>query len=159
MKRIQVAVSIILMIFLLSFSLISCTKDIASNTKSVDLNAIVQDISNSVEISMPTELDKQTLQQLFNLSTEQVGKYSGVFSMAMTSADTFIGIKAKEGDTSVIKQAYNTRINNIKNSFIKNIDSEYKKVKNAKIIIKGDYVFLIISSNAKEVQNIINKYF
>ncbi|NMC56536.1 MAG: DUF4358 domain-containing protein [Eubacteriaceae bacterium] len=159
MKRILIAVSIILMIILLPFSLISCSKDTVSITKSVDLDVIMHDISDNVDISMPTELDKQTLQQLFNLTPEQVGKYSGVFSMTMTSADTFIAIKAKDGDTSVIKEAYNNRIVNIKSSFIKNINSEYRKVKNAKIITKGDYVFLIISSNTKEVQDIINKYF
>ncbi len=159
MKRILIAVSIILMIFLLPFSLISCTKDTVSTTKNVDLNVIMEDISNNVDISMPTELDKQTLQQLFNLTPDQVAKYSGVFSMTMTSADTFIGIKAIDGDISLIKEAYNNRINYIKDSFIKNIDSEYNKVNNAKIIVKGDYVFLIISNNTKEVQNIINKYF
>lgn len=159
MKRILIAVSIILMIFLLPFSLISCTKDTVSTTKSVDLNVIMEDISNNVDISMPTELDKQTLQELFNLTPDQVAKYSGVFSMTMTSADTFIGIKAIDGDISLIKEAYNNRINYIKDSFIKNIDSEYNKVNNAKIIVKGDYVFLIISNNTKEVQNIINKYF
>jgi len=159
MKRILIAVSIILMIILLPFSLISCTKDTASITKSVDLDVIMQDISSNVDISMPTELDKQTLQQLFNLTPDQIGKYSGIFSMTMTSADTFIAIKAKDGDTSVIKEAYNNRIINIKSSFIKNINSEYKKVRNAKIIVKGDYVFLIIASDTKEVQEIINKYF
>lgn len=159
MKRILIAASIILMIILLPFSLISCTKDNTSITKSVDLDVIMQDISSNVDISMPTELDKQTLQQLFNLTPDQIGKYSGVFSMTMTSADTFIGIKAKGGDTSVIKEAYNNRIVNIKSSFIKNINSEYKKVRNAKIIVKGDYVFLIIASDTKEVQEIINKYF
>jgi hypothetical protein len=158
MKRILITASIIMTIIVLSCFLVSCT-EYKTGIQSVDLDAITQEVSNSVEIPMSTDLDKQTLQELFNLTPDDVRKYSGVFSMTMTSADTVVGILAKDGDTATIKNAYNNRIADIENSFIKNIDSEYKKVKNAKIIVKGDYVFLVISDNYKEVQNIINKYF
>lgn len=158
MKRILITSSIILIIFILSFSLISCSQD-SESLKIIDLDAITQDVSSSVQISMPTELDDQTLQELFDLSPDQVEKYSGIFSMSMTSADTVIGVMAKEGNTALIKEAFDNRIEDIKNSFVKNLDVEYEKVQNAEIIVKDDYVFLIISSDNKTIQNIIDKYF
>jgi hypothetical protein len=158
MKRILITSSIILIIFILSFSLISCSQD-SESLKIIDLDAITQDVSSSVQISMPTELDDQTLQELFDLSPDQVEKYSGIFSMSMTSADTVIGVMAKEGNTALIKEAFDNRIEDIKNSFVKNLDVEYEKVQNAEIIVKDDYVFLIISSDNKTIQNIIDRYF
>jgi hypothetical protein len=158
MKRILIAASILLMIFILSFSLISCSQD-SESFKIVDLDAITQDISSAVQISMPTELDAQTLQELFDLEPDQVEKYSGIFSMSMTSADTFVAVMAKEGNTVLIQEAFDKRIEDIKDSFVKNLDIEYEKVQNAKIIVKDDYVFLIISNDNKEIQNIIDKYF
>ncbi len=159
MKRILIAASIILlMIFILSFSLISCSQG-RESFKIIDLDAITQDISSAVQISMPTELDAQTLQELFDLEPDQVEKYSGIFSMSMTSADTFVAVMAKEGNTALIEDAFDKRIEDIKDSFVKNLDIEYEKVQDAKVVVKDDYVFLIISSDNKTIQNIIDKYF
>jgi len=146
------------MIFILSFSLISCSQG-RESFKIIDLDAITQDISSAVQISMPTELDAQTLQELFDLEPDQVEKYSGIFSMSMTSADTFVAVMAKEGNTALIEDAFDKRIEDIKDSFVKNLDIEYEKVQDAKVVVKDDYVFLIISSDNKTIQNIIDKYF
>lgn len=157
MRRILIAASTILLI-LISLLLIACSKDKVT-VKNVDLEQITQDISAKMDIAMPTQLDEQNLTELFNLKSDQIEKFSGVFSMTMTDADTIIAIMAKNGNASVIKNAYNKRIEDIKNSLVKNFDTEYEKVEKANIYTKGDYVFLIISENNKEVQNIINKYF
>jgi hypothetical protein len=79
--------------------------------------------------------------------------------MSMTSADTFVAVMAKEGNTALIEDAFDKRIEDIKDSFVKNLDIEYEKVQDAKVVVKDDYVFLIISSDNKTIQNIIDKYF
>ncbi len=144
------------LILILALSLISCKKAEPA-LKIVDFGLLKDEVSAAMNISMPKEIDEQMLQSQYGLSASQVEKFSGITSASMTSADTFLAIMGKEGNTAAIESAFQKRIEDIKQSFANNLEAE--KLNSAKIIKKDDYVFLVISDHVKEVEKIINSRF
>ena len=68
--------------------------------------------------------------------------------MVMVSSDNLIGIKAKEGKVETVQKALEARKEMVVQSFEQYLPTELDKAKAGKVVTLGDYVFLIIVSNA-----------
>lgn len=158
MKRIFIVFGSLTAILVLVFCLVACGSPKPA-LKIVDLRALKEEVSTVMQISMPVEIDGQMLQSQYELSQNQIEKFSGIASATMTNTDTFLAVMTKEGNTAMVESAFQKRIEAMKQSLTNNLDAEAEKVKNAKIIKKDDYVFLIITDKVKEVEKIINSRF
>ena len=157
MKRVLTAfVGTAVLILILVLSLVSCKKAEPA-LKIVDLDLLKEEVSATMNISMPVEIDENMLRSQYAISANQIEKFSGITSATMTNANTFLAVMAKEGNTAVIESAFEKRIEDIRQSFANNLEA--KKLENAKIIKKDDYVFLVITDKPKEVEKIINSRF
>ena len=87
--------------------------------------------------------------------------------MSAISSDNFIAIKAKEGKADTVKKALEEKMEGIKADVKDYVPAEKVKADAGKILVKGDYVFLIILGNdklsneeaVKKGEEIVNSYF
>jgi len=118
-------------------------------------------------VQMPSKLDATTLKDLFNIDPAIVDEYAGDFAMTMTSADNFVAIKAKEGKVEEVKQALENRRAQVQQTFEQYLPGPLQVAKAGKVIVKGNYVFLIMIGNPEKgpekdvarAEEIINSYF
>jgi hypothetical protein len=157
MKRIGITIGIIL-ILILSVTLISCTTS-AKKIQVVDLSQMVDSVGKNVTITMSGDVDLETLTEAFYIPEGSVEKFAGKYSLTRMNADNFIAIKAVSGNTKIVEDGLQQRIDEVKDSFANFKPEEYEKAANAKIITKGDYVFLVMTSDNKAVEKIIASYF
>ena len=68
--------------------------------------------------------------------------------MVMISSDNLIGLKAKGGKVETVQKALEARKEMVVQSFEQYLPTELDKAKAGKVVTLGDYVFLIIVSNA-----------
>ncbi len=99
--------------------------------KIVDLDLLKEEVSATMNISMPVEIDENMLRSQYAISANQIEKFSGITSATMTNADTFLAVMAKEGNTAVIESAFEKRIEDIRQSFANNLEA--KKLKTQKL--------------------------
>jgi len=118
-------------------------------------------------VQMPSKLAANTLKDLLNIDPSIVEEYAGDFAMSMTSADNFIAIKAKEGKAEEVKQALENRRAQVQKTFEQYLPGPLQVAKAGKVIVKGDYVFLIMLGNPEKgpekdvarAEEIINSFF
>ena len=147
-----------LMLFML---LTGCSAGNASGSgglkDSATLQEIVDKIDTEIGIQMPSELDEQTLQDLFGVKKEDVEEFYGKFAMVMNSSDNVIAIKAKDGKAEDVKAALEKRKEDVIQSFEQYLPDQYEKAQKGLVITKGNYVFLVIVGEAEQIDQDMNK--
>lgn len=131
------------------------------------LEEIVMKLGEELGITMPTKLDKATLNDVFAINPEWVEEYYGEYSAANTSADHLLAFKVKEGHVEDVKKALEERRNAIVQGFEEGLLEQLEKARNATIVEKGNYLFFVIAGDVqngadKEVnraKEIIDSYF
>ena len=147
MKKI---ISIILAACLVAAMLVGCSN--TNNNKSSNelkegatLSDIVEKIQSDIGITMASEIDDTLLKDIYGINKEDVEEYAGKMSMVMTSSDTFLIVKAKEGRVETIKSALEARRETIIES--QYLPAEIEKANAGKVYTKGNYVALIVIGN------------
>lgn len=157
MKRIGIAAGIIL-VLVLSVTLISCTTS-SRKIQVIDLYQMTDEVSESVTITMSGDVDIEVLASEYNLSETSIEKCAGRYSLTRMNADAFIAVKTGDGNTKIVEDAFRQSIDEAKATFANHQSEEYEKAANAEVIVKDDYVFLVMTSDNKAVSKIIASYF
>ena len=114
----------------------------------VTLKQVIDQVYENYPVAMAAEMDESVVTDLLGLSTADVEDYAGYITMVMVSSDNLIGIKAKEGKVETVQKALEARKEMVVQSFEQYLPTELDKAKAGKVVTLGDYVFLIIVSNA-----------
>ncbi|MCI9508627.1 MAG: DUF4358 domain-containing protein [Angelakisella sp.] len=114
----------------------------------VTLKQVIDQVYENYPVAMAAEMDESVVTDLLGLSTDDVEDYAGYITMVMVSSDNLIGIKAKEGKVETVQKALEARKEMVVQSFEQYLPTELDKAKAGKVVTLGDYVFLIIVSNA-----------
>ena len=114
----------------------------------VTLKQVIDQVYENYPVAMAAEMDESVVTDLLGLSTDDVEDYAGYIAMVMVSSDNLIGIKAKEGKVETVQKALEARKEMVVQSFEQYLPTELDKAKAGKVVTLGDYVFLIIVSNA-----------
>jgi len=144
MKKI---ISIFMATFLVATMLVGCSNGNNVNTSSglkdgATLSDIVDKIQSEIGIAMGSPVDDTVLKDIFGVNKEDIEEYAGQMSMVMTSSDTFLIVKAKEGKVEDVKAALEKR----KETIIQGqyLPAEIEKANAGKIYINGNYVALMV---------------
>ena len=114
----------------------------------VTLKQVIDQVYENYPVAMAAEMDESVVTDLLGLSTDDVEDYAVYITMVMVSSDNLIGIKAKEGKVETVQKALEARKEMVVQSFEQYLPTELDKAKAGKVVTLGDYVFLIIVSNA-----------
>ncbi|OLS02333.1 DUF4358 domain-containing protein [Tissierella creatinophila] len=177
MKR---KISILLVSVMAISFLIACTpKNNEVGNKDVDIKAIHAKVKEELgEDYLPdTSLSLEELSDLTKVDKENVEEFIAEVPMMNVHVDTFIAIKTKDGKGEEVEKTleeYRQYLNEESMQYPMNI----AKVKSAKVVRHGDYVFFIMigkmneiedqesaealefsEAEVKRVENIINEFF
>lgn len=144
MKKI---ISILMTILLVATMLVGCSngnKEKESNglKEGATLSDIVDKIQSDIGIAMGSPVDDTMLKDIFGVNKEDVEEYAGQMSMVMTSSDTFLIVKAKEGKVEDIKTALENRRETIIQG--QYLPAEIEKANAGKVYTNGNYVALMV---------------
>lgn len=157
--------SVILATLMFGTLLTGCGSKGNDGSKEVTLNegttleSMVQKIGDTNEITMPTKADDAVAKDLFHLNLDDVEEYSIQYAMVMNSSDNIAMVKAKDGKVDSVKTALETRLNDVKKSFEQYLPDQKEKANNGKVVVKGNYVALLIVEKVDDAEKTFNESF
>ncbi len=122
--------------------------------KSID--EIYQEITQSVTLQSPACMDEDFISNYYGIDTKTLSEY--VFSMSedAAQAETIIIMKAEQSeDLEGLSSCLQTVVDEKKNEMENYIPEQFAIVEKSKVQTKGNYVWLVISENAKSITDII----
>ncbi len=137
----------------------ACT-DKNNNNVNVAVNDIAQKILDELELDehmmeMPDEMSLDAYPFDRDLVSEYV-IYQAIFS---TSADEFAIFKVKnQSDIETIKDAIESRIDQVSKVWETYMPGQYEKVKNKLVITNGNYVFVSVLEDQDKVEDIFKSF-
>lgn len=123
------------------------------------IQSIVQKISDANKITMPAEADDTIAKDLFHLNLDDVEEYNIQYAMVMNSSDNIALVKAKDGKVDSVKASLETRLTDVRKSFEQYLPDQKEKANNGKVIVKGNYVMLLIVEKLDEAEKTFNESF
>ncbi len=122
--------------------------------KSID--EIYQEITQSVTLQSPACMDEDFISNYYGIDTKTLSEY--VFSMSedAAQAETIIIMKVEQSeDLEGLSSCLQTVVDEKKNEMENYIPEQFAIVEKSKVQTKGNYVWLVISENAKSITDII----
>ncbi len=107
---------------------------------------------------MPTsEIDSETLSSLYDIQSEDYEEVIGKIPMMNIQASMYLVIKAKDGKVDAVKEKVQEYAQKQENIWSTYLPEQYELVKQRKMNVVGNYVYLIIAENAAEMEKVITK--
>lgn len=155
MKKEMWIIIIIILIFVAISAIILFTnkeKDIT-----IDVNKLANDIIQNIEFEDElNKVDDETVKKLYGI-TDTVSQVVYMSSGATAEEIAIFEFKSKEECQTGLEKA-NMRINEQKQSFKDYMPKEMKKLEEAIVVNKNNYLIVCITDNQGEIEKILNKY-
>lgn len=179
MKKFSKILITLLALTIVSTSFVACSAKDNSSTSTTQpatgetlkenttLEDIVNKITEDIGIQMPGPVDEVLLNDMYYISSDLVDDYFGVAAMVMTSSDHVVAIKAAPGKLEDVVAGLEKRKEDVIANFAQYLPDQYEKAQAGKVIVKGDYAFLIIigdydkgfDNEMAKAEEIINSFF
>lgn len=122
----------------------------------------VADIYKQIEetVTLPELIDSDSayIKNYYALDTAEFEEYLFKSSADMMKADTIILIKAKDAATvSKVEQQLGLILEQLKKENENYNPTEYEIIEKGKLASKGNYVYLVISSDVDKIVDVISK--
>ena len=127
------------------------------NNVNIDLQALNTTLSSQTPFNELATMDVtvETLETVLQITADEVDEVIGKMPMINVQASMYIVIKAKDGAVESVK----TKVENYGTAYEEQwatyLPEQYELVKQRKIGVKGNYVYLIISENASDLEALI----
>ena len=127
------------------------------NNVNIDLQALNTTLSSQTSFNELATMDVtvETLETVLQITADEVDEVIGKMPMMNVQASMYIVIKAKDGAVESVK----TKVENYGTAYEEQwatyLPEQYELVKQRKIGVKGNYVYLIISENASDLEALI----
>lgn len=130
--------------------------DDADATDAKSLADVFAEIKASVELNELMEPGEDFIFNYYGINMSEYEEYIFAVAAESTSADAVIMVKTNGADQAdSIKASLESYISEKEMELQDYLPAEYDIVKASSVVIKGDYVYLVISHNAADVTSII----
>ena len=102
---------------------------------------------------MDVTLDDLTT--LLNINADEVEEVVGKMAMMNVQASRYFIIKAKDGAVDSVREKVENYGNSYEQQWETYLPAQYELVKQRRVGVKGNYVYLIIAENAAELEALI----
>lgn len=131
----------------------------AEQTEEKALSEIYAEIEEKVELPKMVTLNDNYIANYFGIDLTGLDEYVFTNAEEIIYADTVIMMKAKpETDKDVLKDALDTMIEHKKAELENYLPEQFQIVEKCKVQTAGDYVYLIISDKAEDIEAVIGQY-
>lgn len=131
----------------------------ATTVAAKPLSEIYTEIEGAVELPKMVVLNDNYIANYFGIDLETLEEYVFTNAEEVIYADTVIMMKAKtDTDKEVLKEALNTMVEHKKAELENYLPEQFKIVEKSEVQVKGDYVYLVISEKASDIEAVIAQY-
>ncbi len=134
---------------------------IIGQNKEEEVNIDLQALNTTLSSQPPfdelatTDVTVEMLETVLQINADEVEEVIGKMPMMNVQASMYLVIKAKDGAVDSVK----TKVENYGTSYEEQwatyLPAQYELVKQRKIGVKGNYVYLVISENSSELEALI----
>ena len=127
------------------------------NNVNIDLQALNTTLSSQPPFNELATMDitMDTLSSMYQITADEVDEVIGKMPMMNVQASMYLVIKAKDGAVDSVK----TKVENYGTAYEEQwatyLPEQYELVKQRKTGVKGNYVYLIVSENAADLEALI----
>ena len=127
--------------------------------KTIDVDVAGQTLANSTPFNELATMDITTeeLGSLYGINTENVEKVVGKMPMMNVQASMYLIIQAKEGKVNTVKAELDAYATQYEEQWSTYLPAQYELVKNRKMGVVGNTVYMIIAENAETLEQEITK--
>ena len=127
--------------------------------KTIDVDVAGQTLANSTPFNELATMDITTeeLGSLYGINTENVEKVVGKMPMMNVQASMYLIIQAKEGTVDTVKVELDAYATQYEEQWSTYLPAQYELVKNRKMGVVGNTVYMIIAENAETLEQEITK--
>ncbi len=131
--------------------------DVTEENKKIRLSELEEKISDMAPFNeMATmDIDNAILVDLYQLDDSQVENYIGKMPMMNVHASMYLIIKAADGKVEEVKEKLEVYADAYEATWEMYLPEQYELVKDRKLGVQGDYVYLIIAENADEIEALL----
>ena len=128
-----------------------------ANNLTIDLQALNTTLSSQPPFNEMATMDitMETLNTMYQITADEVEAVIGKMPMMNVQASMYLVIQAKEGAVDSVK----TKVENYGTAYEEQwatyLPEQYELVKQRKSGVKGNYVYLIVSENAADLEALI----
>ena len=128
-----------------------------ANNVTIDLQALNTTFSSQAPFNEMATMDitMETLNTMYQITAEEAEAVIGKMPMMNVQASMYLVIQAKDGAVDSVK----TKVENYGTAYEEQwatyLPAQYELVKQRKIGVKGNYVYLIVSENSSELEALI----
>ncbi len=135
------------------------TTEAVTTVAAKPLSEIYTEIEGAVELPKMVVLNDNYIANYFGIDLEVLEEYVFTNAEEVIYADTVIMMKAKaDTDKEVLKEALNTMVEHKKAELENYLPEQFKIVEKSEVQVKGDYVYLVISEKASDIEAVIGQY-
>ncbi len=132
---------------------------VTEQTEEKSLSDIYKEIEEGVELPKMVLLNDNYIANYFGIDLAGLEEYVFTNAEEVIYADTVIMMKAKpETDKETLKEALETMIEHKKAELENYLPEQFKVVEKGEIHVVNNYVYLVISEKAEEIETIIEQY-
>ena len=152
-------VLIMIVVILVVVALIVGAVIFGGKEKTIDVDAAGQTLANSTPFNELATMDITTeeLGSLYGINTENVEKVVGKMPMMNVQASMYLIIQAKEGTVDTVKAELDAYATQYEEQWGTYLPAQYELVKNRKMGVVGNTVYMIIAENAETLEQEITK--
>lgn len=155
-KKMQMMVSAVVIV-MLAIGLAGCSQKIVKDPAFKDITAKIESIGYVAD--MPKG-DPESLKDLYDLEADQLEEFALYYSMINVQTSEIALFKVKDTkDIEGVKAKVEKRIADKAAVFEHYLPEQYDLIQNHILKVQGNYILLIISEDAKEIENAFDKSF
>lgn len=156
-KKIIIALIVIVLLVAIGFGIYYFVNNNKEENVNIDLQAVNNTISTQPPFNELAAMDVtlDDLTTLLNINADEVEEVVGKMAMMNVQASRYFIIKAKDGAVDSVREKVENYGNSFEQQWETYLPAQYELVKQRRVGVKGNYVYLIIAENAAELEALI----
>ena len=128
-----------------------------ANNITIDLQALNTKLSSQTPFNEMATMDitVETLNTMYQITADEVDAVIGKMPMINVQASMYLVIQAKDGAVDSVKAKVDSYATSYEQQWERYLPEQYELVKQRKTGVKGNYVYLIVSENAADLEALI----
>lgn len=145
---------------IVALSFVGCNQGGGENvTASASVSEMAEAIKENIEVSLMEDTLENFISMFEGLDADMIEESTFNIPMMIQSNEVDI-VKVKDSkDVETVKAALEKRLKNVQDSFEHYLPDPYELAKNGKVVVKGNYVMLIIDEDVDKAIEIFEGFF
>lgn len=141
------------------FILSGCGNSEKAEKELLSAEAIFAEIESEVGVTEYNVLNASYIENYYGIDMETLDEYYCIAPKNLSDVDTVLIFKVREGQSAeTLKKAVEAVRTQKLDEMRDYMPQQYKVMEKSKVVVDGNYVYLVISEKAAEIESIIEKH-